>query len=130
MLGAEDVKKIQAENIANQPQNESQETAKPFEGPSEIPDIPIQVAQIKLAELFGVSTVELAKYDVEFKRLLDYVDTFNPKSLDDIIFHVKHLDAQIGTVMGENKLKTISRYLFLTREKDYIERQMERMKGL
>lgn len=130
MLGAEDVKKIQAETVATQPQTENSENAKPFEGPSETPEIPFQLAQLKLAELFGVSSVEMSQFDTEFKRLLDYVDTFNPKSLDDIIYHVKHLDSQIGTVMGENKLKTLSRYLFLTREKDYIEKQMERMKGL
>lgn len=129
MLGAEDVKKIQIENSEN-PEVQAEVKTEAYKTPDETPNIPIQLAQLKIAELFGISSTELAMYDIELKRLIDYVDTFNPKTLDDIIFHTKHLNSQIGTVMGENKIKTISRYLFLTRERDYLERQMERMKGL
>lgn len=132
MLGAEDVKKIQqeVETTTIETQKEGSEVQETSPGSNVDFVIPQQIASLKVAELFGLSTSELQQYDVEIKRLLDYVDTFNPKSIDDIIFHIKHLDAQIGTSMGENKLKTISRYLFLNREKDYLERQMERMKGL
>jgi hypothetical protein len=132
MLGAEDVKKIQQEvqTTTVETQVESSQTQETSAGSNVDFVIPQQIASLKVAELFGLSTTELQQYDIEIKRLLDYVDTFNPKSLDDIIFHIKHLDAQIGTTMGENKLKTLSRYLFLNREKDYLERQMERMKGL
>lgn len=132
MLGAEDVKKIQAETQANtvETQGQSEETQPQLQEPVQEFAIPNQLASLKVAELFGISSVELAQYDTEIQRILDYVDTFDPKSVDDIIFHIKHLDSQIGTVMGENKIKTISRYLFLNREKQYIERKMERMKGL
>lgn len=130
MLGAEDVKKIQAETQTNtvESQGENQES-QPQEPIQEFA-IPNQLASLKVAELFGISSVELAQYDTEIQRILDYVDTFDPKSVDDIIYHIKHLDSQIGTVMGESKIKTISRYLFLNREKQYLERRMERMKGL
>ncbi len=130
MLGAEDVKKIQAETQANTVETQGEVGETQPQEPIQEFAIPNQLASLKVAELFGISSVELAQYDTEIQRILDYVDTFDPKSVDDIIFHIKHLDSQIGTVMGENKIKTISRYLFLNREKQYIERKMERMKGL
>lgn len=130
MLGAEDVKKIQQETQANTVEPEAKvEQTTPQEQTKEFA-IPNQLASLKVAELFGISSVELAQYDTEIQRILDYVDTFEPKTVDDIVYHIKHLDTQIGTVMGESKIKTISRYLFLNREKEYIERRMERMKGL
>jgi hypothetical protein len=119
MLGAEDVKKIQLETPVV-------ETIIEEVKPQDVV-IPGEMAKLKVAEMFGINSYEVGKYEHDINRILDYVNTFNPQNMDDIIYYIKSLGARLGTNNLEKQIKTMSRYLFLNNQKQQIERDLERM---
>ncbi len=119
MLGAEDVKKVQLETPVIAP---IMEEIKPQDVV-----IPGEMAKLKVAEMFGINSYDVGKYEHDINRILEYVNTFNPQNMDDIIYYIKSLGARLGTNNLEKQIKTMSRYLFLNNQKQQIERDLERM---
>lgn len=121
MLGAEDIKNNPIPQVTI-----SAETTAPEVKPSDVV-IPGELVKSKLAEMFNINHGEIGKYEHDMNRIIDYVNTFNPQNMDDIIYYVKSLGARLGTSSLEKQIKTISRYLFLSNQKTQIERDLERM---
>jgi hypothetical protein len=119
MLGAEDVKKVQLETPVIAPIIEEVK-------PQDVV-IPGEMAKLKVAEMFGINSYDVGKYEHDINRILEYVNTFNPQNMDDIIYYIKSLGARLGTNNLEKQIKTMSRYLFLNTQKQQIERDLERM---
>jgi hypothetical protein len=119
MLGAEDVKKVQLETPVIAPIIEEVK-------PQDVV-IPGEMAKLKVAEMFGINSYDVGKYEHDINRILEYVNTFNPQNMDDIIYYIKSLGARLGTNNLEKQIKTMSRYLFLNNQKQQIERDLERM---
>jgi hypothetical protein len=121
MLGAEDVKKIELEAPIVDTAVIT-ETIKPNDVV-----IPGEMAKLKVAEMFGINTFEVGRYEHDINRILEYVNTFNPQNMDDIVYYIKSLGARLGSNNLEKQIKTMSRYLFLNNQKQQIERDIERM---
>jgi hypothetical protein len=121
MLGAEDVKKIELEAPIVDTAVIT-ETIKPNDVV-----IPGEMAKLKVAEMFGINTFEIGRYEHDINRILEYVNTFNPQNMDDIVYYIKSLGARLGSNNLEKQIKTMSRYLFLNNQKQQIERDIERM---
>jgi hypothetical protein len=119
MLGAEDIKNTQV--IAPEITTTITESK-----PQDV-IIPGEVAKMKVAEMFGINSYDVGKYEHDINRILDYVNTFNPQNIDDIVYYIKSLGARLGTNNLEKQIKTMSRYLFLNNQKQQIERDLERM---
>jgi len=119
MLGSEDVKKVQLEEPVIAPIIEEVK-------PQDVV-IPGEMAKLKVAEMFGINSYDVGKYEHDINRILEYVNTFNPQNMDDIIYYIKSLGARLGTNNLEKQIKTMSRYLFLNTQKQQIERDLERM---
>jgi len=120
MLGAEDIKNTQV--IAPEVTATTITESKPQDV-----IIPGEVAKMKVAEMFGINSYDIGKYEHDINRILDYVNTFNPQNMDDIVYYIKSLGARLGTNNLEKQIKTMSRYLFLNNQKQQIERDLERM---
>jgi hypothetical protein len=89
--------------------------------------IPIETAKFKIAEMFNIPHNEIARYDVDLNRIIEYVNSLNPQNLDDIIYHVKSLGNTLGKSALEKQIKTISRYIFLVQQRDILNRDIERI---
>jgi len=126
MLGAEDIKNTQVSNLPNLSISDLQSVSNNSDKPKDI-IIPGEVARSKIADMFGVNTKDIGKYDHDINRIIQYVNEFNPKTVDDIVFYVKSLSARVGNNNLEQQIKTISRYLYLNDQKTLIERDIERM---
>jgi hypothetical protein len=120
MLGAEDIKNTQVITP------EVTATTITESKPQDVV-IPGEVAKMKVAEMFGINSYDVGKYEHDINRILDYVNTFNPQNMDDIVYYIKSLGARLGTNNLEKQIKTMSRYLFLNNQKQQIERDLERM---
>jgi len=101
MLGAEDVKKVQLETPVIAPIIEEVK-------PQDVV-IPGEMAKLKVAEMFGINSYDVGKYEHDINRILE------------------SLGARLGTNNLEKQIKTMSRYLFLNNQKQQIERDLERM---
>jgi hypothetical protein len=121
MLGAEDVKKIQLETPV------TTEPAVITEAKPQDILIPAETAKMKVAEMFNINSYDVGKYEHDINRILEYVNSFNPQNVDDIVYYIKSLGARLGTNSLEKQIKTISRYLFLNNQKQQIDRDIERM---
>lgn len=121
MLGAEDVKKIEIETPEI-----TTTTVIDAAKPQDV-IIPGEAAKMKVAEMFGINSYDVGKYEHDINRILDYVNTFNPQNMDDIVYYIKSLGARLGNNNLEKQIKTMSRYLFLNNQKQQIERDIERM---
>jgi hypothetical protein len=120
MLGAEDIKNTQV--IAPEITTTITEPSKPQDVV-----IPGEVAKMKVAEMFGINSYDVGKYEHDINRILEYVNSFNPQNMDDIVYYIKSLGSRLGTNNLEKQIKTMSRYLFLNTQKQQIERDLERM---
>lgn len=118
MLGAEDLKNLPVEPTVSTTIIEAK--------PQDVV-IPGEMAKMKVAEMFGINSYDVGKYEHDINRILDYVNTFNPQNMDDIVYYIKSLGARLGSNNLEKQIKTISRYLFLSNQKQQIERDLERM---
>ena len=121
MLGAEDVKNIQLETPV------TTDIAAITEVKPQDIVIPAETAKMKVAEMFNINNFEMGKYEHDINRILDYVNSFNPQNVDDIVYYIKSLGSRLGTNNLEKQIKTISRYLFLNNQKQQIDRDIERM---
>ena len=119
MLGAEDIKNTQPTTLV--------ETTPLVESKPQDVVIPGELVKSKLAEMFNINNTDIGKYEHDMNRIIEYVNSFNPQNMDDIIYYVKSLGARLGTSNLEKQIKTISRYLFLSSQKTQIERDLERM---
>jgi hypothetical protein len=124
MLGAEDVKKIEIETPEI-----TTTTVIDAAKPQDV-IIPGEAAKMKVAEMFGINSYDVGKYEHDINRILDYVNTFNPQNMDDIVYYIKSLGARLGNNNLEKQIKTMSRYLFLNNQKQQIERDIERMNNV
>jgi len=118
MLGAEDLKNLPVEPTVSTTTIEAK--------PQDVV-IPGEMAKMKVAEMFGINSYDVGKYEHDINRILEYVNTFNPQNMDDIVYYIKSLGARLGSNNLEKQIKTISRYLFLSNQKQQIERDIERM---
>jgi len=121
MLGAEDLKNTQV-NTTEQTSVVTSEIKKP-----DSYSLPGDLIVGKIAEMFEIPTYEIGKYEHDINRILDYVNQFNPTTMDDVVNEIKTLSSKLGTSQFEQQIKTISRYLFLTGQKSSIEKDIERM---
>lgn len=118
MLGAEDIKNTQVNTgISTQVSTEKPDSY----------SIPGDLIVGKIAEMFEIPSYEVGKYEHDINRIIDYVNQFNPTSMDDAVNEIKSLAAKLGTSQFEKQIKTISRYLFLTGQKSKIDKDLERM---
>jgi hypothetical protein len=123
MLGAEDVKNIQINQAQPQPQEINTDTE-----PKVNLVLPDEMSKYKIAEIFGLDKMkDLDTHSVEINRIMDYLKDVNAQTVDDIVFFTRSLASKLGNVPGENKIKTVSRYLFLSRERDEINKRIERL---
>jgi len=119
MLGAEDIKNTQV-NTAVQTQPNADVRPDSY-------NLPGDLIRGKIAEMFEIPSYEVGKYEHDIGRILDYVNQFNPTTMDDVINEVKTLASKLGTSQFEQQIKTISRYLFLTGQRSKIDKDLERM---
>lgn len=128
MLGSQDVKKLELE-VAQNPET-SQENATVEEvKPTPQTIVPRDVVLNKLAEMFGILSSEVGKYNADLDRIVEYAKSKGATNLDEIIFRVREISDSLANNMQEKKLKTVSRYLFLLGDKAKIEQDIERMKS-
>lgn len=118
MLGAEDLKNLPVEQPV---------TTTTIEPKPQDVVIPGEMAKLKVAEMFGINSYDVGKYEHDINRILEYVNSFNPQNMDDIVYYIKSLGSRLGTNNLEKQIKTMSRYLFLSNQKQQIERDIERM---
>jgi hypothetical protein len=121
MLGSEDIKNTQV----NTTEQTSVATSE-IKGPDSY-SLPGDLIVGKIAEMFEIPTYEIGKYEHDINRILDYVNQFNPTTMDDVVNEIKTLSSKLGSSQFEQQIKTISRYLFLTGQKSSIEKDIERM---
>lgn len=128
MLGAQDVKKIELE-IEQNPEIKKEELNVSEPDVKAQTLVPRDVVLNKLAEMFGILSTEIGKYNADLDRVIEYAKSKGANSLDEIIFRVREISDSLANNMNEKKLKTISRYLFLLQDKSKIEQDLERMKS-
>jgi hypothetical protein len=124
MLGAEDVKKIQAE-MPTTVQTTPQETPT---GNNVVFDKAL--LEQNIGSVLGLASLEASKYSYEINNIIDWAKANGAKTMDDIIYEIRYLSSTLGNNMDEKKIKTISRYVFLANEKTKLSQEMERMKQL
>jgi len=120
MLGAEDVKKFQIDNP--QVTTQVQET---LPGNNTVIDNTILHSQI--GQQLGLASLETEKYGHEIDRIVEWAKANGAKTLDDIIYEIKYLSNKLGHNPMEKRIKTISRYVFLSTEKQKLNREIERL---
>jgi hypothetical protein len=129
MLGSQDIKKLEID-IQNNPEV-TQETT-PIETPEvaqPLAVVPRDIVLNKLAEMFGILSSEVGKYNADLDRIVDYAKEKGATNLDEIMFRVREISDSLANNMNEKKLKTVSRYLFLLGDRAKIEQDIERMKS-
>lgn len=128
MLGAQDVKKIEQE-VINNPEVSEVSTNIEDTKPQPQTIVPRDIVLNKLAEMFGILSSEVGKYNADLDRIVEYAKSKGANSLDEIMFRVREISDSLANNMNEKKLKTVSRYLFLLGDKAKIEQDIERMKS-
>jgi hypothetical protein len=129
MLGSQDIKKLEID-IQNNPEV-TQETT-PIETPEvaqPLAVVPRDIVLNKLAEMFGILSSEVGKYNADLDRIVEYAKEKGATNLDEIMFRVREISDSLANNMNEKKLKTVSRYLFLLGDRAKIEQDIERMKS-
>jgi hypothetical protein len=124
MLGAEGVKQLQIE----QPQIFQKPEATPQVTENFTPDNSIISTQI--ASVLGLASLEAGRYSKELADVVDWAKANGAKSLEDIIYEIRYLSNKLGNNPNEKKIKTISRYIFLSGEKNRLNTEIERMQTL
>ena len=124
MLGAEDLKKLQAEMPAPV-QTTPQETPT---GNNVVLDKVL--LEQNIGSVLGLASLEASKYSYEINNIIDWAKANGAKTMDDILYEIRYLSSTLGNNMDEKKIKTISRYVFLANEKTKLNQEMERMKQL
>ena len=124
MLGAEDVKKIQTE-MPTPIQATPQETPTPNNVVFDK-----MLLEQNIGSVLGLASLETSKYAYEINNIIDWAKANGAKSMDDIIYEIRYLSNMLGNNPDEKKIKTISRYVYLSSEKTKLNQEMERLKQL
>lgn len=125
MLGAEGVKQLQEQN----PQLLQQANAKSnVVGDNFAPDD--AVINLQVAQLLGLASLEAGRYSQEITDAIEWAKANGAKSLDDILYEIRYLTNRLGNNPNEKKIKTISRYIFLSNERNRLGTELERMQTL
>jgi hypothetical protein len=124
MLGAEGVKQLQSEQpeILQKPENPIQVNEN-FAANDAL--VSMQVAQV-----LGLASLESGKYSQEIKDVIDWAKANGAKTIDDIMYEIRYLSNKLGNNPNEKKIKTISRYVFLSGERSRLNNEIERMQVL
>ena len=120
MLGSEDIKNVQV----NTPT--ITDTTQVVTKPNEVV-LPETIVKQKIADMFQINTFDIGKYEHDMNRIIDYVNKYNPQNLDDVVCYIKSLGAKLGNSPMEQQIKTISRYIYLTNQRETLDRDIERM---
>ncbi len=124
MLGAEGVKQLQTE----QPQI--------FQKPEATPQVTENftldnsVVSSQVASVLGLASLETGRYSQEITDLIDWAKANGAKTMDDILYEIRYLSNKLGNNPNEKKIKTISRYVYLSGERSRLNTELERMQTL
>ena len=124
MLGAEGVKQLQTE----QPQIFQKPEATPQVTENFTPDNSVVSSQV--ASVLGLASLESGRYSQEIADVIDWAKANGAKSLEDIIYEIRFLTNKLGNNPNEKKIKTISRYVYLSGERTRLNTEIERMQTL
>jgi hypothetical protein len=124
MLGAEGVKQLQTE----QPQIFQKPEVTPQVTENLTPDNSVVSSQV--ASLLGLASLETGRYSQEIADVIDWAKANGAKSLEDIIYEIRFLTNKLGNNPNEKKIKTISRYVYLSGERNKLNTEIERMQTL
>jgi hypothetical protein len=124
MLGAEGVKQLQTE----QPQIFQKPEATPQVTENFTPDNSVVSSQV--ASVLGLASLETGRYSQEIADVIDWAKANGAKSLEDIIYEIRFLTNKLGNNPNEKKIKTISRYVYLSGERTRLNTEIERMQTL
>ena len=124
MLGAEGVKQLQTE----QPQIFQKPEATPQVTENFTPDNSVISSQV--ASVLGLASLETGRYSQEIADVIDWAKANGAKSLEDIIYEIRFLTNKLGNNPNEKKIKTISRYVYLSGERTRLNTEIERMQTL
>jgi hypothetical protein len=124
MLGAEGVKQLQIE----QPQIFQKPEATPQVTENFTPDNSVVSSQV--ASVLGLASLETGRYSQEITDLIDWAKANGAKTMDDILYEIRYLSNKLGNNPNEKKIKTISRYVYLSGERNRLNTELERMQTL
>jgi hypothetical protein len=124
MLGAEGVKQLQSQ----EPQAFQQPVNEPQVSENFAPDSAILNMQV--AQILGLASLETGRYSQEITDAIEWAKSNGAKTLDDILYEIRYLSNRLGNNPNEKKIKTISRYIFLSSERSRLNTEIERMQGL
>jgi hypothetical protein len=124
MLGAEGVKQLQTE----QPQIFQKPEATPQVTENFTPDNSVVSSQV--ASVLGLASLETGRYSQEITDLIDWAKANGAKTMDDILYEIRYLSNKLGNNPNEKKIKTISRYVYLSGERSRLNTELERMQTL
>jgi hypothetical protein len=124
MLGAEGVKQLQIE----QPQIFQKPEATPQVTENFTPDNSVVSSQV--ASVLGLASLETGRYSQEITDLIDWAKANGAKTMDDILYEIRYLSNKLGNNPNEKKIKTISRYVYLSGERSRLNTELERMQTL
>lgn len=124
MLGAEGVKQLQTE----QPQIFQKPEATPQVTENFTPDNSVVSSQV--ASVLGLASLETGRYSQEITDLIDWAKANGAKTIDDILYEIRYLSNKLGNNPNEKKIKTISRYVYLSGERSRLNTELERMQTL
>ena len=124
MLGSEGVKQLQSQQpeVFKQPEAQA-----PVVNENYTPDDAIIGLQV--AQLLGLASLEAGRYSQEISDVIEWAKANGAKTLDDIMYEIKYLTNRLGNNPNEKKIKTISRYVFLTKERSRLNTEIERLQA-
>jgi len=122
MLGAEDVKKLQYDNP-------SLVSPKDISVTNNQIHIDGAIDEVRIAQVLGLASSEASQYSMEIKNLIDWARSNGAQTMDDILYEIRSLSNKLGSSFEEKKIKTLSRYIFLTKEKQRLDIEMDRLKA-
>lgn len=124
MLGSEGVKQLQSQQpeVFKQP-----EVQTPVVRENYTPDD--AVISLQVAQLLGLASLEAGRYSQEISDVIEWAKANGAKTLDDIMYEIRYLTNRLGNNPNEKKIKTISRYVFLSNERNRLNTEIERLQA-
>ena len=80
--------------------------------------------------MLGLASLETGRYSQEITDLIDWAKANGAKTMDDILYEIRYLSNKLGNNPNEKKIKTISRYVYLSGERSRLNTELERMQTL
>lgn len=122
MLGAEDVKKYQTETPP-QVETEIKETL-----PSDNLNLDSVVLRTQIGQQLGLASLEVEKYSGEIESIVEWARSNGAKTMEDILYEIRYLSGNLASNPMEKKIRTVARYVFLSNEKQRLNKEMERLR--